>query len=199
MKKMLFCFAVLLFVAVVVKAEDLKTKDGTIYKDVKFYTVNPSGIDISYKKGEETFLTHVYFENLDKKIQEKFHYSPKRAAIYRHKLKVAHEEAVKKHAKWVKEQKEKDAKRHELESRIEAGAKNVVLKIYQGKPDGIIAWASTPHCSVTTGHFGKVFVYGMSGMSGGEAASVIYPTGKTRYGYPCYAATLDQAVILSGQ
>jgi hypothetical protein len=197
MKKMLIGFAVMFCVVVLSHAEDLTTKDGNVYKDVKYYSTNPSGVDLSYKKGEETFLTHVYFEKLNEKIQKKFHYSPKKAAIYRHKLHVAHAEAVKRHAKCLKEQKEKNAKRHELESQIEAGRINVVLKIYQGKADGVVAYASSMHSSVTTGHLGKVFVCGMSGMSGGEAASVLYPTGTSRHGYSCYAATLDQAVALS--
>lgn len=197
MKKLVLSITVLFCLAMVVQAEDLKTKDGTVYKDVKFFTINPDGIDISYKKGEETFLTHVFFVNMSKKLQSKFHYSPKKAAIYAHKLKQIHEAAVKRHAKFAKEQKAKNAKRLALESQIEAGAINVVLKIYASKPDGVIAYASTMHSSATTGHLGKIFVYGMSGMSGGEAASVLYPTGTSTYGYTCYAATLDQAIALS--
>jgi len=196
MKKLVLCITVLFCVVVSVHAEDLTTKDGTVYKDVKFFTINPDGIDISYKKGDETFLTHVYFVDMSKKLQNKFHYSPKRATLYRQQLKKIHEAAIIRHAKFVKQQKAKNAKRVALESQIEAGAINVVLKIYASKSDGVVAYASTMHPSVTTGHLGKIFVYGMSGMSGGEASSVLYPTGTTRYGYTCYAATLDQAVAL---
>jgi hypothetical protein len=199
MKKMLICVVFLVFTGLSSQADDLKTKDGKVYKDVKFFSVNPSGIDISYKHGKETFLRHVFFENLSEAIQKKFHYSPKKAAIYRHNLHKIHEVAVKKYEKFVKEQNHKSAEQHALESRLEAGAVNVVLKITASKSDGVVAYASSPQCSVTTGHFGKVFVYGMSGMSGGEVGSVIYPTGTSKYGYSCYAASLDMAVILASK
>lgn len=199
MKKMLICVVFLFFIGLTSQAEDLTTKDGKVYKDAKFYVVNPSGIDISYKHGKETFLRHVFFENLPEAVQKKFHYSPKKAAIYRHNLHKIHEVALKKHNKFVKEQNEKSAEKHALESKLEAGAVNVVLKITESKSNGVVAYASSPNCSVTTGHFGKVFVYGMSGANGGESASVIYPTGTSKHGYSCYAASLQTAVMLASQ
>lgn len=198
MKKILILTAIL-FVGIMVNAEDLTTKSGKTYKDVKFCLITPSGIDISFKKGDETYLTHVFFADLPEKIQKKFHYSPIKAKKYREQLLKIHEDALKRHAKWAKEQKEKSASMLALESRIEAGSVNVVLKEFSEKPDGTVAWASNPHCSVTTGHFGKIFVAGLLGLSGGETASVVYPTGTNRYGYPCYAITLDKAVEIAQQ
>ena len=197
MKKLLFCVAALFVFGNIIKAEDLTTKSGKTYKDVKFFLINPTGIDISYKKGNQTFLTHVFFKDLPDEIQEKFHYSPEKAKAYQEQLTKIHEDAIKRYQKQLKEQKEKNAEVLALESRVEAGAVNVVLKEFAAKADGTIAWASYPDCTVTTGHLGKVFVAGLLGMSGVEAASVIYPTGKQKYGYPCYAVTLDLAMEIA--
>lgn len=197
MKKMILCTAVLFVFGIGIKAEDLTTKSGKTYKDVKYFLINPTGIDISYKKDNQTFLTHVLFKDLSEKIQKRFHYSPEKAKVYQEKLTKIHEDALKRHEKRLKEQKDKKSKDLALESRIEAGAINVVLQEYATKGDGTIAYASSPGCTVTTGHMGKVFVAGLMGMSGEEDAHVIYPTGKNKFGYPCYAATLDRAIEIA--
>jgi hypothetical protein len=57
-------------------AEDLKTNDGTEYKNVTVTRVEPDGVVLSTSSG----ISKVYFSELPKDIQERFHYDPEKAA-----------------------------------------------------------------------------------------------------------------------
>lgn len=199
MKKFMLCFAVMFCMVMVSQARDIKTKDGKVYKDVTFFTVSPDGIDIEYKKDGENYLRHFYFVNLPEDIQKEFKYSPEKAEAYSKELTKIHKIAQEKLDKKLKAEKAADAATLALRSRIEAGSINVVLKIYSAQQDGVVAWASSKESTVTTGHMGKIFVLGMQGLSGGEAASQLYPTGTTRDGYAVYSPYLDVAVAIAKQ
>jgi hypothetical protein len=55
-----------------VVADDLKTIDGKEYKNVTVKRVEPDGIVLSSKVG----ISKVYFTELSKDVQERFHYNP---------------------------------------------------------------------------------------------------------------------------
>jgi NADH dehydrogenase/NADH:ubiquinone oxidoreductase subunit G len=59
-------------------AEDLKTLSGKEYKDVTVSRVEPDGVVIKTKSG----ITKVYFAELPKEIQERFHYDEQKASAY---------------------------------------------------------------------------------------------------------------------
>src|SRR6059058_6647969 len=59
-------------------ADDFKTIDGKEYKNVTVSRVEPDGIVLSSKSG----ISKVYFTELPKEIQERFHYDPDKAAAY---------------------------------------------------------------------------------------------------------------------
>jgi len=59
-------------------AEDFKTLNGKEYKDATITRVEPDGITVKTKSG----ITKVYFAELPKETQERFHYDPQGASAY---------------------------------------------------------------------------------------------------------------------
>jgi len=59
-------------------AEDFKTVNGKEYKDATVTRVDPDGVIVKTKSG----ITKVYFIELPKEIQERFHYDSEKAASY---------------------------------------------------------------------------------------------------------------------
>lgn len=66
------CFAAVAF------ADNFKTIKGKEYKDVAVSRVEPDGIVLRTKSG----ISKVYFVELPKEVQERFHYNPALAAAY---------------------------------------------------------------------------------------------------------------------
>jgi thiol-disulfide isomerase/thioredoxin len=64
--------------ASVALAEDFKAIDGKEYKDVKVSRVEPDGIVLISKSG----ISKVYFTELPKYVQDRFHYDAEQAAAY---------------------------------------------------------------------------------------------------------------------
>jgi hypothetical protein len=197
MKKVLLFLCIVSTIGITASARDFKTNSGEVFKNVTVSSVTPTGIDISFRKKGVLFIKHLLFKNLSTKIQEEFGYNPVKAENYLANLKKHEELTAKKYAEAVKRQKEISEQQHQLKSRIEAGSVNVILKMISANSEGIIAWANyTKPMPGSTGYMGKVFVYGLIGMSGAVEARVIYPTGLHKDGYPVYAASLEQAVAL---
>ena len=73
--KTLALFLILCFGSLAL-ADDFKTIDGKDYKNVKVKRVEPDGIVLSSKSG----ISKVYFIELPKEVQERFHYEPGKAA-----------------------------------------------------------------------------------------------------------------------
>jgi chromosome segregation ATPase len=61
-----------------VLADDFKTIDGKEYKNAKLSRVEPDGIVLMKKSG----ISKVYFTELPKEVQERFHYDAEQAAAY---------------------------------------------------------------------------------------------------------------------
>jgi len=59
-------------------ADDFKTIDGREYKKVKVSRVEPDGIVLITKSG----ISKVYFTELPKEVQERYHYNPQEAAEF---------------------------------------------------------------------------------------------------------------------
>src|SRR5213592_81027 len=59
-------------------SEDFKTVNGKEYKDATIIRVEPDGIVVKTKSG----ITKVYFAELPKEAQERFHYDQQRASAY---------------------------------------------------------------------------------------------------------------------
>jgi hypothetical protein len=69
---LILCFASAAF------AEDFKTVNGKEYKDATVTRVEPDGIVVKTKSG----VTKVYFVELPKDVQERFHYDSEKGASY---------------------------------------------------------------------------------------------------------------------
>jgi len=70
-------FLILCF-AIVALADDFKTVKGKEYKNVTVSRVEPDGIVLKSKLG----ISKVYFVELPKEVQERFHYNPAIASAY---------------------------------------------------------------------------------------------------------------------
>jgi hypothetical protein len=64
--------------ASIVLADDFKTIDGKEYKNAKVSRVEPDGLVLMTKSG----ISKVYFSELPKEVQERFHYDPEKVAEY---------------------------------------------------------------------------------------------------------------------
>ncbi len=70
-------FVILCFASVAL-ADDFKAIDGKEYKDVTVSRVEPDGIMLMSKSG----ISKVYFTELPKEVQERFHYDAAQATAY---------------------------------------------------------------------------------------------------------------------
>ena len=70
-------FLILLFTAAAF-SDDFKTLNGKEYKDATVSRVEPDGIVVKTKSG----MSKVYFPELPKEVQERFHYDPQKASAY---------------------------------------------------------------------------------------------------------------------
>ena len=77
MQTKLFTILLLSF-ATAALSEDFKTVNGKEYKDVTVTRVDPDGVVVKTKSG----ITKVYFIELPKDVQERFHYDSEKAASY---------------------------------------------------------------------------------------------------------------------
>ena len=200
MKKGIMTVCCVLCLSLVLSARDITTKDGKVYKNVSISSVTPIGIDISYSVNGNYFIRLLRFSNLSKEIQTEFHYNADKASAYLTNLRKHSEMVRKKYKEQLKAKNAKDANHYAELSRVDAGRINVVLKVDVVKKDGVIGWADSIQQNLaSSGHMGRIFVYGLMGVSGGEAARVIYPTGINMHGFPCYALTADLALILKSK
>ncbi len=70
-------------------ADDFKLTTGAEYKNVKISRVEPDGIVIATDYG----VVKLFFEELPKEVQEKYHYDPKAAEAFRFRLDAARDAA----------------------------------------------------------------------------------------------------------
>ena len=113
MQRNLFTILLVSFAAAAF-SEDFKTLDGKEYNDATVTRVEPDGIVLKTKSG----ITKVYFVELTKDVQERFHYVPEKASAY------AAEQAAN-YAAYQKQQE--DAQRQ----REDADAKNKAILVEQ--------------------------------------------------------------------
>jgi hypothetical protein len=92
-------------------SEDFKTVNGKKYKDATISRVEPDGITVKTKSG----ITKVYFSELPKETQERFHYDPQKAGTY------SSEQA----ATYTAYQKQQEETRHQQE--LEAAKNNATV------------------------------------------------------------------------
>src|SRR5438876_6817579 len=76
-KMKILAFLILCFASVAF-GDDFKAINGKEYKNVKVSRVEPDGIVLVSKSG----ISKVYFTELPKEVQERFHYDPTKAAQF---------------------------------------------------------------------------------------------------------------------
>jgi hypothetical protein len=93
--------------ASVVLADDFKTIDGKEYKNVKVSRVEPDGIVLITKSG----ISKVYFTELPKEVQERFHYDAAKGQAYSAE-QTAGQEALYKQQEESEQQRTKERERY---------------------------------------------------------------------------------------
>jgi Protein of unknown function (DUF3300) len=99
----------ILFVGSVALADDFKTIDGKEYKNVTVRRVEPDGIVLTSKSG----ISKVYFAELPKEVQERYHYDPEKAAAYSAAVNAAQEQARKQQEEAMRQKAEATQKNNE--------------------------------------------------------------------------------------
>src|SRR5215204_5428090 len=87
-------------------AEDFKTVNGKEYKDATVTRVDPDGVVVKTKSG----ITKVYFVELPKEVQERFHYDSEKAASYSAEQATRYTEYQKQQDETQRQQQATDAK-----------------------------------------------------------------------------------------
>src|SRR5215468_2869337 len=90
-------------------ADDFKTSNGKEYKDATVTRVEPDGIAVKTKSG----VTKVYFAELPREVQERFHYDSQKATSY------SAEQAAN-YAAYQKQQEETRRQRADAEAKNDA-------------------------------------------------------------------------------
>ncbi len=109
-------------------AEDFKTINGKEYKNATISRVEPDGIVLKTKSG----ITKVYFVELPKEVQERFHYDPQKARDYSVEQARGEEQGQAKGSK-------------------ANGEKELKVEVIQVLPDGILASGSVAEGQVFNG------------------------------------------------
>jgi uncharacterized phage infection (PIP) family protein YhgE len=106
----LLTFLILSFASAAL-CEDFKTVNGKEYKDATLTRVEPDGIVLKTKSG----VTKVYFAELPKEVQERFHYDSEKASAY------AADQAAN-YAAYQKQQEETRRQREDAAAKNQAAA-----------------------------------------------------------------------------
>jgi hypothetical protein len=102
--------------ASVALADDFKTIDGKEYKNVTVSRVEPDGIVLITKSG----ISKVYFAELPKEVQERFHYDPEKAAEFTSQTKDKIDALLRQRAEVSQRRAEEMAEEAQIKSQREA-------------------------------------------------------------------------------
>jgi hypothetical protein len=189
--KTLALFLILCFGSLAL-ADDFKTIDGKEYKNVTVSRVEPDGIVLKTKSG----ISKVYFVELPKEVQERFHYDAEKAARY------SAEQAVRLAPQLGSKESSAESTREE--------DKTLQVEIIQVLPGGVLAYSqvtqkrgsgsqssgqpqhSLVYSDVPTGEGKNIFLQGLAAAL--QKASVFkfrrMPTGHTLIKTPVARAGL---------
>jgi chromosome segregation ATPase len=120
MSKKVLTFLTLCFTSAAL-AEDVKTVNGKEYKDASITRVEPDGILVKTKSG----VTKVYFTELPKELQERFHYDSEKATSYSAEQAATYAAYQKQQNETQRQQAEADAKSKSALAEQQAAANRI--------------------------------------------------------------------------
>jgi len=182
-------------------AEDIVTKDGTIYKNVSISSVTPVGFDICYspKKGSLS-IKELRFTDLPEKYQKKYNYDPQRAAAFDQKVKEYQAQKADDLLKAYRERMAAAQESDHVQAAIYAQRMNIIFNPIKPVMGATIGYIDALETTPTSGHYGKALLVGIELPQNGDWAGTIYPTGRftnTDQGnLPVYTTSVDQAVVM---
>ena len=101
-------------------ADDFKTIDGKEHKSATVSRVEPDGIVLSSKSG----ISKVYFTELPKEVQERFHYDPEKGAAYSAEQNAAAELLRKEQEEAQRQAAEATEKKNKIRGRTTIGPRS---------------------------------------------------------------------------
>ncbi len=182
-------------------ALNITTKDGKTYKNVSVSSITPVGFDISYiDKNGNMAMRGLRFVNLPASIQKKYGYNPQKAEVFEKRTIKYRDKLIAKRLETVKENEEIAQDYEHVRAMVfSRRMANVLLTISRQTHGGALADVSSEYATLTTGHYSRVFVYGMEGQRGVTWEGCIYPTGTfinlSDGSYPAFSTSLEIAVM----
>jgi hypothetical protein len=110
--------------ALIALADDFKTIDEKEYKNVTVSRVEPDGLVLKSKSG----ISKVYFTELPKEVQERFHYNPSEAAEFGNAAQAAADESNAVAAAAAAQQQQKQEEARKLAQRQKYRIQGFVLR-----------------------------------------------------------------------
>jgi Rps23 Pro-64 3,4-dihydroxylase Tpa1-like proline 4-hydroxylase len=206
-KASLIC-AVFALIALNVSALDIKTADGTVYKDVDVTNVMPDAIGIAYVKKDGTYvLRDIKLSELTPELQKKYNYSPKKAEEFHKKVveyQTEREALQKKHQEEDLALLHKQQKRSKELDHIKAAlyAHRIACWIHIIRAVGTedcIGKVSYPESTTKYGNLGSMYIRNLTGSQNARIAAVIYPTNQSKSFedgmFPVYDADLNKYAL----
>jgi len=194
------------FVACASFAFDIVLKNGSIYKDVVVMTKTPDGVDIeSHRDCDVLVFRHVRYCDMNQDSLKNFPDYDKAKAdellvSMKSKFDAAQTKFAAKQADWIKKNQADEPITYPA-----IPASWLVLRSTKELKHGTIGWGTTEDAvgPSTTGHFGKIYVYGLKVTEGNEWAGNLYHTNKMMVDgneiCPCYATSKETADILNNR
>lgn len=215
MNKKIIVSTLVILIGLIAYAEDIKTKDGQVFKNAKIVDSNPTGIDIEFKNKQGcTVLKGLTFKNLPETIGQRYSYNPQNLSNYKKqvgkykgkKMEDVISEQKKQIMQLKKELKGKHGdfnvhlKHPDNEELIFSRRSSVRLKVVGVTSEGVLARIeqtfSGPHTFER-----KIMVEGLHLSNGAEWSGFIYPLGmQARYqeitDIPLYSSNLQDGIKL---
>ncbi|MDD5598554.1 MAG: hypothetical protein PHV82_11470 [Victivallaceae bacterium] len=204
MNKTSICL-VFVLIAVKVSAMDIKTVDGTVYKDVQVTNVMPDAIGIAYVTKDGTYvLRDLKLSTLTPDLQNKFNYSPEKARKFREKVIEYQNEREKLEEKHRQEDlalyrahKMRSQELDHIKAALYTHRIACWIHIIRTVGDNdCIGKVSYPESTTKYGNLGSMYIRNLTGSQNARIAAVIYPTGQSKSFedgmFPVYDADLTK-------
>ncbi|OGV53912.1 MAG: hypothetical protein A2X49_15655 [Lentisphaerae bacterium GWF2_52_8] len=161
-------------------ARDITMLDGKVYKNVSVENVTPLGFDMVSDNGKSLMIKHVRFTEMSEAVRKEFNYDPVKADEYLKKIQKTISTHETKNSVKLTAWKAKDEKQEPVVyDGVEKLGQKILFKAISCHPTGTVGWSCAEDETLTTGHYGKIFLKGMSLSQSSEWIGNIYPTGKT--------------------
>lgn len=207
MNKTILFYAVFSLSILNISALDITTSDGRIYKNVKVTNVMPDAVGFMYTKKDGTpVIRDVKMALLTNDLQKKFHYSPKKAKIFKRQVADFQEkrnQILQKHHQedlaLFRKQKKFAIELNHIKALLYAHRLKCFIHIVRPVGEDCIGKISMHRATDKYGRLGTAYIRNLTGPQNQLLTTTIYPTGETisfQDGmFPVYNANLTKYAL----